>query len=378
MTTQTPGEKPIVSAPCLYMAMELSSKTWGLAFSDGSARRCRRRSVEARDVAGLLTEIRLAKEKLDLAADATVKCVFEAGRDGFWIDRAMKQHGIENVVIDPTSLEVDRRARRAKTDRLDVERLLASLVRHHRGEKVWRVVRVPTQDEEDARRRHRERETLVHESTALNNRARGLMVLQGIEIRSMSGLASKLDSLRCWDGKPLPTAMRDELKRLCERWEVVHRQVLELEAVIRDELRESSSPAVEQARTLQILRGISPQSALLLSKEMFSWRQIRNRRQLGALAGLVASPYSSGESDRQRGITKAGNRRVRVLMVELAWGWLRYQPNSKLTMWFNDHFSGGKRTKRVGIVALARKLLVAFWRLIQDGVVPEGAETRPV
>jgi len=281
-------------------------------------------------------------------------------------------------VIDPTSLEVDRRARRAKTDRLDVERLLTSLVRHHRAERVWRVVRVPSQDEEDARRRHRERETLVHESTSLNNRARGLLVLHGIEIRSMTGLASKLDSLRCWDGKPLPTAMRDELKRLCERWEVVHRQVLELEAVIRDELRESSSPAVEQARTLQILRGISPQSALLLSKEMFSWREIRNRRQLGALAGLVASPYSSGESDRQRGITKAGNRRVRVLMVELAWGWLRYQPNSKLTKWFNDHFAGGKRTKRVGIVALARKLLVAFWRLIQDGVVPEGAETRPV
>jgi transposase len=359
------------------MAMELSSKKWELAFSDGSARRCRRRSVAARDLAGLMTEVALAKQKLDLPADAAVRSVFEAGRDGFWIDRALKLNAIENVVIDPTSLEVDRRARRAKTDRLDVEKLLASLVRHHRGERVWRVVRVPTQAEEDARRRHRERETLVHESTSLNNRARGLLVLHGIEIRSMSGLASKLDSLRCWDGKPLPAAMKDELQRLCERWEVLHRQVLELEAIIRDELRESSSPAVEQARTLQILRGISPQSALLLSKEMFSWREIRNRRQLGALAGLVASPYSSGESDRQRGITKAGNRRVRVLMVELAWGWLRYQPNSKLTKWFNDHFVGGKRTKRVGIVALARKLLVAFWRLIQDGVLPEGAETRP-
>jgi len=324
----------------------------------------------------VIAEIKVAKTKLGLAENAPVKSVYEAGRDGFWIHRALAAHDIENVVIDPSSLEVDQRARRAKTDRIDLEKLLVSLVRHDRGERVWRVVRVPSEEQEDARRRHRERERLLHESNALNSRSRSLLVMYGVQVRSCKELARVLEALRAWNGNPLPDAIKDELRRNCERWQLLQRQLKELGTIIEEEI-DDQSKASEQARTLQCLRGISAESALVLSKEIFSWRQIKNRRELGALAGLVGSPFSSGDSEHERGISKSGNRRVRTLMVELAWCWIRYQPSSKLTRWFQERFGGGKRTKRIGIVAVARKLLIAFWRFVEDGVVPDGAELKP-
>ena len=360
----------------LYMAMELSANTWKLGFSDGSSRRPRRRTVAAGAMASVLEEIKLAKAKLGLSMNAPVKSVYEAGRDGFWIHRALTKHGVENVVIDPSSLEVDQRARRAKTDRLDLERMLSSLARYYRGEKVWRTVRVPSEEEEDARRRHRERERLLHESTALNNRNRALLVMHGIQIGSCAGLSARLNALRTWNGSQLPEAIKDELRRNCDRWELIQKQIGELQSDIKEEIS-GHSKASEQARTLQCLRGIRAESALVLAKELFSWREIKNRRQLGALAGLVGSPFSSGEIERERGINKAGNRRVRTLMIELAWCWIRYQPSSKLTNWFQERFGGGKRMKRIGIVAVARKLLIAFWRFVEDGVVPDGALLKP-
>jgi transposase len=363
-------------AVCLYVAMELSASEWKLGFSEGNSERPRRRTVPAGAMAAVVAEIKGAKEKLGLPENAPVKSVYEAGRDGFWIARALAKHGVENVVIDPSSLEVDQRARRAKTDRIDLEKLLVNLTRHHRGEKVWRVVRVPSEKEEDARRRHRERERLLHESTALNNRIRSLLVMHGVQVKSCVGLSGELDTIRTWNGSTLPDALKDELRRNCERWEMIQKQIRELERNIKEEI-DGESKASEQARTLQCLRGISGESALMLSKELFSWREIKNRRQLGALAGLVGSPYSSGDSERERGISKAGNRRVRTLMIELAWCWLRYQPTSKLTIWFYERFGRGKRMKRIGIVAVARKLLIAFWRLVENGVVPDGAELKP-
>lgn len=253
-------------------------------------------------------------------------------------------------MIDPASLQVDRRARRAKTDRLDLEQLLASLIRHHRGERVWRTLKVPTESEEDARRRHRERGRLLHEATSLNNRIRGLLMTQNIRIKSCFGLADKLDSLRRWDGSCLPPTLTAEVRRMCERWDFVRAQLRELEKEIKLELTDGSK-ASEQARTLGTLRGVGEESALVLAKELFAWRDIRNRRQLGALAGMVSVPYSSGFSERDQGISKAGNRRER--------------------------FGRGKRTRRVGIVALARKLLIKFWQFVEYGVVPDGALLKP-
>jgi transposase len=376
MTTQTPTAQGTARATCLYMAMELSAKQWKLGFTDGSCRRARHRTVPAGALGQVAAEASAAKQKLGLPEDAPVRSMYEAGRDGFWIHRALERCGYENIVIDPSSLEVDRRARRAKTDRLDLEKLLASLVRHHRGEKVWRTVRVPTEQDEVARRRHRERERLLREASALNNCIRSLLVTHGIQIRSCHRLASKLESLRRWDGSVLPAEVVTELKRMSTRWELVQAQLRDLESEIRAELGDDSK-ASEQARTLQLLRGISAESALVLSKELFAWREIRNRRQLGALAGMVGSPYSSGDVERDRGISKAGNRRVRVLMTELAWCWLRYQPTSGLSKWFHERFGGGKRMKRIGIIAVARKLLIAFWRFVEDGVVPDGARLKP-
>lgn len=372
MTTQTPDTKTSAPTACLYMALELSAREWKLGFSDGSATRPRRRTVAAGAVAEVITEAKAAKKKLRLPDDVAVKSVYEAGRDGFWLHRALVAQGVESIVIDPASLEVDRRARRAKTDRLDLEKMLVSLIRHHRGERVWRTVRVPSEKDEDARRRHRERERLLRETTALSNRVRGLLATQGLQIRSCVGLARQLEALRRWDGTVLPPSLLAELRRMGERWDFIRQQIRALEAETQSELVDGSK-ASQQALQLQLLRGIAAPTALVLSKELFAWRDIRNRRQLGALAGMVGMPYSSGDIHRDQGISKAGSKRIRSLMVQLAWGWLRLQPTSSLSRWFHSRFGVGKRMRRVGIVALARKLLVAFWRFVEDGVVPDGA-----
>lgn len=372
MMTQTPETKTIALAATLYMAMELSAGEWKLGFGDGSCRRPRRRSLPSGDIEGVMREAKAAKAKLGLPEDARIMSVYEAGRDGFWIHRALVELGVENVVIDPASLEVDRRARRAKTDRLDLEKMLVSLVRHARGERVWRTVRVPSEQEEDARRMHRERERLMREATALSNRARGLLATQGVQIRSCVDLAAQLETIRRRDGSPLPPVLCGELRRMAERWDCVRKQLGELAAETKAALG-NGSKASDQALQLQLLRGITAPTALVLTRELFSWRGIKNRRQLGALTGMVGSPYSSGESQREQGITKAGSRRIRALMVQLAWGWLRYQPTSAISRWFHHRFGVGKRMRRIGIVAVARKLLIAFWRFVEDGVVPDGA-----
>jgi transposase len=358
------------------MAMELSAKEWKLGFSDGNCRRPRRRTVPAGAVALVVAETRVAKRKLGLAEDAPVRSVYEAGRDGFWLHRALIAQGIDSIVIDPASLEVDRRARHAKTDRLDLDKMLVNLNRHHRDEKVWRTVRVPSERDEDTRRRHRERERLMCEATALSNRIRGLLATQGIRIRSCVELGDQLHTLRRWDGAALPPTLASELRRMGERWGFIRQQIRELDQEIEAELVDGSK-ASQQALQLQMLRGITAPTALVLCKEIFAWREIRNRRQLGALAGMVGVPYSSGDSHREQGISKAGNKRVRTLMVQLGWIWLRHQPVSALSRWFHERFGVGKRMRRIGIVALARKLLIAFWRFMEDGVVPDGAALKP-
>jgi transposase len=283
--------------------------------------------------------------------------------------------GIENEVIDATSIEVNRRLRHVKTDRLDGERLLAKLIRHHTGERDgWSVVRAPSLEEEDARRLHRELERLKRERLAHRVRIQSLLVVQGVRVMSKDAAQLRLETLTLWDGRSLPGELRCELEREGERLVLVERQIEQLEAARRERLREPKTDAERSIVQLMRLGAIGPTSAWLLVMEFFGWRGFRNRREVAALAGLVSTPYNSGKSERDQGISKAGNRRVRAMMVEIAWLWLRFQPKSALSQWYQRRFAGGGlRMRRIGIVALARRLLIALWRCLEDGVMPQGA-----
>lgn len=361
------------SASVLYMALELSNKSWRLAFGDGTKRR--QVSVPAADLAKLACAVAKAKEHFGMPASARVVSCYEAGRDGFWLHRHLRSVGIENEVIDAASIEVSRRLRHVKTDRLDGERLLAKLIRHHTGERDgWSVVRAPSPEEEDARRLHRELERLKRERLAHRVRIQSLLVVQGIRVVSKDAGNLRLETLTLWDGGSLPGELRCELEREVERLALVERQIAALEAERRERLREPKTDAERSIVQLMSLGAIGPTSAWLLVMEFFGWRRIRNRRELAALAGLVSTPYNSGDSERDQGISKAGNHRVRAMMVEIAWLWLRFQPNSALSQWYQRRFAGGGlRMRRIGIVALARRLLIALWRYLAEGVIPEDA-----
>ncbi len=358
----------------LYMAFELGEKNWKLALGDG-VRSPSRYTVVAGDTAALLECIAKAKARCGLAPEASVHSCYEAGRDGFWLHRWLIAQGIDNIVVDSASIEVNRRARRTKTDRLDGDKLLSMLLRYHADEpRVWSVVRVPTPEQEDARRAHRELGRLGHERTAHINRIRALLVLNNVRVKYVGGRLWQ----RWWTGhaQELAPGVRAEIERESERLLLVKKQMDTIEAQQRQAVAADSEPQV--ARLAQ-LRGIGMSSGWVLAKELFGWRGFRNRREVAGCLGLTPSPYASGESETEQGISKAGNRRVRTLMVELAWSWLRYQPQSELSQWFNRRFAGGgKRLRRIGIVALARRLAIALWRYLEDGLIPDGAQLKPI
>jgi transposase len=361
----------------LYMAFELSEKTWKLGFTTGLGQEPRQRDIPARAIPVLEQEIRAAKERFGLAAETPVVSCYEAGRDGFWLHRWLLSVGVKNEVVDSSSIEVDRRQRRAKTDRLDVKKLLRMLVRWAQGERdVWRVVQVPTPRDEDARQLHRELEVLRHEQTSHVNRIKGLLSSCGETIEVTRDLPKRLKKLRLWDGSPLPGDLHQRLLREFERMQTVNRQIRALEKERMRRIRgDDQDPGVQQVRAMLGLKGIGVNSSWLYSREVFAWRGIKNRRQLGAIVGLTGSPYRSGDLDHEQGISKAGNRRMRAMAIEIAWGWLHFQPQSALSRWYERRFAhGGKRQRRIGIVALARKLLVALWKYLETGVPPEGAE----
>ena len=358
----------------LYMAFELGEKNWKLALSDG-ARSPSRYTVTAGDTAALLECIAKAKARCELAQEASVHSCYEAGRDGFWLHRWLIAQGIDNIVVDSASIEVNRRARRAKTDRLDGDKLLAMLIRYHGGERrVWSVVRVPTPEQEDARRAHRELGRLGRERTAHINRIRALLVLQNLRVKYVGGRLWQ----RWWSGHAgqLLPGVRAEIERESARLSLVQEQIRTMEAEQRQAVAADTEPQVVR---LAQLRAIGIGSGWVLVKELFGWRRFHNRREVAGCLGLTPSPYASGESETEQGISKAGNRRVRTLMVELAWSWLRYQPESELSKWFTRRFAGGgKRLRRIGIVALARRLAIALWRYLEDGVIPDGAKLKPL
>jgi transposase len=356
----------------LYMSFELGDKTWKLTYGDGHSRpgHC---TVGAGDCQTLLQRIEQAKARCRLPAEVAVHTCYEAGRDGWWLHRWLKAQAVDNIVVDSASIEVNRRSRRAKSDRLDGDKLLQMLLRHRRGEQVWSVLHEPSAQAEDERRVHRELQRLTGEKTAHSNRIRALLVLHNLRPEHVGG--------RNWQAwwvancNQVPPLLRAEIQRESDRLKLVREQIGAIEAQQRQELQVGQQPAVHQ---LTELRCIGMTSAWVLSKELFGWRRFRNRREVAASIGLAPTPYASGDSMREQGISKAGNKRVRWLLIELSWRWLRLQPDSALTQWFNQRFaSGGKRSRRIGIVALARRLAVALWRYVQHGEIPAGAALKP-
>jgi len=363
---------------CLFLAFELGEGSWKLGFTTGAGQRPRVRTIEAKDVAVVLSEIERAKARFGLGKSTRVSSCYEAGRDGFWLHRCLLHHGVENIVVDSSSIEVKRRSRRAKTDRLDVGKLLAMLLRYEGGERsVWSVVHVPTVEEEDRRQLHRELMAVKRDRTRVTNRIKGLLANQGVKVETSAGFLERVDAIRLWDGSSLPAALRVRLDREWAKVELLTAQIKELESEREQLLKTSTDAAVESVRQLMLLRGIGVNSAWLYVMEFFSWRGFRNRGEIGALAGLTPTPFQSGVTNREQGIGKAGNRQVRAMAIEIAWGWLRFQPGSALSCWYQERFGGGgSRIRRIGIVALARRLLVELWRYLETGALPEGAELK--
>lgn len=284
---------------------------------------------------------------------------------------------LTNLVVDSSSIEVNRRRRRAKSDGLDAAKLVSMLVRYGNGEaRVWSVVTVPTPEDESRRQLHRELGELKDERTRHTNRIKGLLAGQGVAFGPIDAtFLERLSNLRLWDGSSLDAELQGRLRREFTRWQVLDRQIKDLENERKKRVRRDDTPHVDQVRALLQLPGIGVNGAWLLVMELFGWRGWCNRKQLGALVGLTPTPYQSGDSAREQGISKAGNRRLRKMMVELAWCWVRWQPDSALTQWYQQRFSSGARSRKVGIVAVARKLLIALGRYLKIGELPAGAKS---
>jgi transposase len=368
-------EQDSLSQPTLYLAFELGKNTWKLGFTVGVAQQPRERMIPAGALDMLQQEITRAKQRFGLPEEARVVSCYEAGRDGFWLHRYLVAHDVENLVIDSASIEVNRRQRRAKTDRLDVRKLLTMLLRHSAGEqKVWSVVRVPSVEEEDRRQLHRELTTAKQDRTRIINRIKGLLAGHGVQLVLHGDVEAQIEQAHQWDGAPLPSALRTRLKRAWQQVGFLTGHIQELEAERRALLRRRDDPVIAQVRQLFTLRGIGVNSAWLYVMEFFAWRDFQTSKQVGALAGLTPTPYQSGQARRELGIAKAGNRHIRAMAIEIAWAWRRFQPASALAQWYERRFGAGSvRLRKLGIVALARKLLIALWRFLKTGVLPEGA-----
>ena len=365
----------------VLIAIELSVSSWFVAVRLPGSEKSRLHRVEGGDTTALLALIRdlrsRAETKLRHAAD--VACCFEAGRDGFWLHRLLTAHGAIAYVLEPTSILVNRRARRAKTDRLDAEGMLRVLAAWLGGDRqVCSIVSVPTPEDEDAKRPHREREHLVQERQRLENRMEALLFTQGIRGRpSLRSWERDIAKLRTGDGRALPCLMQAELNRLRRRLVLILELIHEMEAERAKALAAKGDDAMtRKIADLQRIRGIGANFSTVLAREVL-YRSFANRRQLASYVGIAPMPYQSGGMDRDRSISRAGNPRARTTLIQLAWLWLRYQPGSALSDWFRGRVGTLQgRTRRIAIVAMARKLLIALWRYVETGVLPDGVELR--
>jgi len=367
---------------CL-LAIELSKKSWIVAVNTPLSDKISRHTLKPGDGKELLDLCERIRTRVARETKKRVEIVscYEAGYDGFWLHRLLEAHGIRNYVIDPASLQVDRRARRAKTDRVDVERLLRSLMAYLRGEpKVWSVVRVPSVAEEDDRRLNRERGRLINERIQHVNRIKGLLAIHGIyDYQPLRrDRMQQLERLRTADGRTLPPRLKAEILRELQRLVLVVGMIKTIEAE-RDAIAsakietEQQHSSAKRIQDLAKIKSIGPEFATTLVGEVF-YRSFDNRKQLGSYVGLTPAHFQSGAMCRDQGISKAGNGKARTVMIELAWLWLRHQPDSPLSVWFRDRVGKLKgRIRRIAIVAVARKLLIALWRYLETGLVPKGA-----
>ena len=366
----------------IFISLELSRSTWLItSLSPDGGEKMSKHSVRGSDVAGLLQRFSQLREKAARRTGRQVPIVViqEAGLDGFWIHRMLEKEGIESHVVDAASIATSRRHRRAKTDRIDGEALVRALLAYKRGEpRVCAMVRVPTPEEEDRRRISRERKTLTAERVAHVNRIKGLLFSQGVEYEPLRrDRRARLEELRGRDGRPLPEHLKRQIDRELDRLELLLEQIKAIEAD-RDAMLAPANEAEvpTPAKMLMDLKGIGAEfAAVLWSEGLF--RHFANRRQVAAYAGLAPTPWQSGTVDREQGVGKSGNPRLRTTMLQLAWLWLRHQPDSTLSRWFHERVSrSGGRFRKAMITALARKLLVALWQYVTAGVVIEGATIR--
>jgi transposase len=368
-----------INLAAIFVSLELSRSAWLVtSLSPGGGEKMSKHSVRGGDIAGLLDQL----ARLRTTAQARTGKIFpiiviqEAGLDGFWIHRVLEREGIESHVVDAASILTSRRRRRAKTDRIDGEALLRTLLAYKRGEpRVCSMVRAPSAEEEDRRRLCRERKTLVAEQVEHVSRIKGLLFAQGIHDYEPlhRDRRQRLKELTTGDGRPLPVHLEAQIGRELDRLELLLQQIKAVEAERDDLLAPVSSAAPAAVAALARLKGIGPEFAAVLWLECF-FRSFGNRRQVAAYAGLAPTPWQSGSVQHEQGLSKAGNPRLRTMMVQLAWLWLRNQPTSELSVWFRERVKrAGGRGKKTAIVALARKLLVALWKRVSDGVIIKGA-----
>jgi transposase len=366
----------------IYVAFELSKASWKVGVLLPGSAKMSRFTVVGGDVTALLGRLASLRAKAERCGQPVrILSCYEAGLDGHWLHRWLTDQGVMSYIVDPSSIEVSRRGRRAKTDRIDLEKLMRSFLAYLRGEpRVCSMLHVPSAEDEDRKRSSRERERLLKERTAHTNRIKALLFGQGIRdvMPLKPGFIASLEDMRTGDGRMLPLRLKEEIVREHERLCLAYKQIAELEAQSKAELRAAASGSAA-AKIMQLvdLKSIGVISGQELVNEVF-YRSFDNRRQVGSYFGLTGTPYDSGESRREQGISKAGNRRARTLALELSWLWLRHQPDSELSRWFRERVGDLKgRIRRIAIVAVARKLMVALWRYLTTGLVPTGAVLHP-
>ncbi len=368
----------------IFVSLELSRSTWLItSLSPDGGEKLSKHSVRGSDVAGLLERFARLKEKTRARTGEVFPIIViqEAGLDGFWIHRVLQSEGIESHVVDPASVATSRRRRRAKTDRIDGEALVRALLAYKRGEpRVCAMVKAPTPQEEDRRRVCRERKVLIVERVQHVNRVKGLLFCQGITGYKplQRDRRERLEELQTGDSRPLPDHLKAQLRRELDRIELLMEQIKAVEAERDALLAREHAVALAPAAMLLDIKGIGPEFAGILWAEGL-FRHFANRRQVAAYAGLAPTPWQSGSVDREQGVSKAGNPRLRTTLIQLAWLWVRHQPRSALSLWFEERVKrNGGRLKKTMIVALARKLLVALWKYVSAGVVIEGAVLKAI
>jgi transposase len=357
--------------------MELSKNTWLLGIQLPDRQQASVYSIKGGDSEGLMAKLIAACGRWTKVTGKkpSILLCYEAGYDAFWLARFLEARGVECLVIDSASMQVNRRSRRAKTDRIDLAKLLRTLIAWCRGERhVWSVVRIPSVDEEDLRRSHRERSRLISERTAHVNRIKGLLFAQGIRGINVKARYKtlRIDKLVTGEGRPLPPRLAHEIAREIDRLGLVQQQIAAIEQE-RDMVPTTCKETEKKRARLLLLKGIGPTASAVMAREVY-YRHFSNRRQVAGFLGLATSPYDSGQMELSQGISRAGSGPVRVTMIQIAWLWLKHQPKSAITQWFLQRTAGQSgRIKRIMIVAVARKLAISLWRYLEQGLVPQGA-----